>query len=824
MPITRRLDQITNIYNSWTIDTVDAIVTTMTTNAFSLNNLDSLPIGVALPLREFLSACRRNPHNGWTVEYYAMIGREDFAEQASGNKCLTLHKSVPLPQHRVRLTLVLYQPVAMEPATELLSGVELENSEVTNLRFQDDRIEVVQKIMTCRQVPSLNAKVFADSTDDLIRSEQQNVLMSFANKLFALPIGRALFTFGTASNAVSETVHFPQVTVSAKLPPLNDVVHLDPTQAPQDLFEWPNFHNGVATGLRIPESSTAVHASWLEKNNPSTPTCNNGGFIFAMGLLGHLKKLERWQRMVYLQHQHVVTTVGMVLGVGASLCGTGDAYATKLMKVHIPRLNNFGPSGDRVDGASNVASEGTRCTGGVTHTASVFGLGLLHLGTSKRRFVEVLIDEIAAVDYALDDGSDSGAEGSFNERVKNREGHSVTAGLALGMVVLGKGSMARGLDGIGLLERLLGHIAGKGRDGIDGAGGEISAAGATIALGLMYLKTGDESVAAKLEIPETRHMLDYVRSDLLLVRTLSRNLVLWDATRATKQWIEDQVPAYVQEVVLLFDDDDGSLESLRHARYNIIAGACLSLAIKFAGSSSEEVFRLLLKYLDDFNLEASFPAITYREKLNKSVVRTCCDVIVVSLGVVMAGSGNLELLRRFHKLSDRISTDVSYGSHMALQMALGFLFLGGAAGFTLGSSDQAVAALVCALYPRFPMSAEDNCCHLQPLRHMWVMAVERRRCLVVRDVESRQACRIPVLITLKGDGKGTYPLVLRTWAPCILPELTRIKSVSVDSDRYLSLTVVGDEYLRRLFDTHTLFVKRKSGHLDYVKVTPNVEK
>ena len=49
---------------------------------------------------------------------------------------------------------------------------------------------------------------------------------------------------------------------------------------------------------------------------------------------------------------------------------------------------------------------------------------------------------------------------------------------------------------------------------------------------------------------------------------------------------------------------------------------------------------------------------------------------------------------------------------MAMSMALGFLFMGGGAR-TFATRDEAVAALVIALYPRFPRSTADNRYHHQ---------------------------------------------------------------------------------------------------------------
>jgi anaphase-promoting complex subunit 1 len=44
---------------------------------------------------------------------------------------------------------------------------------------------------------------------------------------------------------------------------------------------------------------------------------------------------------------------------------------------------------------------------------------------------------------------------------------------------------------------------------------------------------------------------------------------------------------------------------------------------------------------------------------------------------VMAGTGNLDVLRIARQLRKRHSADVSYGSHLAIHMAIGLLYLGG---------------------------------------------------------------------------------------------------------------------------------------------------
>jgi anaphase-promoting complex subunit 1 len=189
----------------------------------------------------------------------------------------------------------------------------------------------------------------------------------------------------------------------------------------------------------------------------------------------------------------------------------------------------------------------------------------------------------------------------------------------------------------------------------------------------------------------------------------------------------------------------------------------------------------------------------------------------------MASTGNITLLRRLHKLYQRTGSETSFGNHLACQMALGLLFLAKGS-YTLGTSNQAVAALVISLFPRFPTTSSDNQCHLQAFRHLWVLALESR-CLLTKDVETREICPVPMTITVSQDALkilGISNPKLSVMTPCILPEFQMIEFIEVESERYWPLEIDfkdgQSQGLRRLLETKLLYVKRKTGHLSYKKV------
>jgi hypothetical protein len=75
---------------------------------------------------------------------------------------------------------------------------------------------------------------------------------------------------------------------------------------------------------------------------------------------------------------------------------------------------------------------------------------------------------------------------------------------------------------------------------------DVTSPGATLALALMFLKTGDAAVAAAFAVPDTRFALDFVRPDLVQLRVLARALVLWDDVQPSDAWVQAQLPPLIQ--------------------------------------------------------------------------------------------------------------------------------------------------------------------------------------------------------------------------------------------------------------------------------------
>jgi hypothetical protein len=80
-----------------------------------------------------------------------------------------------------------------------------------------------------------------------------------------------------------------------------------------------------------------------------------------------------------------------------------------------------------------------------------------------------------------------------------------------------------------------------------------------------------------------------------------------------------------------------------------------------------------------------------QRQTDRQLVECCTCICALAAALVMAGTGDVPLLRTLRALRGRVDQDVQYGHHMAVASAIGFLFLGGGRA-TLSTSNEAIAA------------------------------------------------------------------------------------------------------------------------------------
>jgi len=243
----------------------------------------------------------------------------------------------------------------------------------------------------------------------------------------------------------------------------------------------------------------------------------------------------------------------------------------------------------------------------------------------------------------------------------------------------------------------------------------------------------------------------------------------------------------------------------------------MALGMRFAGSANEQAYHTLLKYGSTF---IGLLGKTASEQAGRTTVEACMNVVVLSLAAVMSGTGDLNVLRLCRHLHSRVGQSYShilYGSHMAIHMAIGLLFFGSGR-YTLSNSQSAVAAMICAFFPKFPTHSNDNRYHLQAFRHLYVLAAQPRL-IIPRDIVTGHACYTHFSVKFK-ESKWYKETTLILKAPFLLPQLELLSEVSIKDPRYWPVTFVEgknwDTLVSLLEKDGTMYVKQRIGCLSYV--------
>ncbi|KAG6735069.1 hypothetical protein I3842_01G302100 [Carya illinoinensis] len=819
---------------------------------FGLQQLDSLPSGVSLPLRHALDTCRESPPSDWPAAAYVLLGREDLALSCLACSCKSrelgtqthvnlISMSTPymLHLHPVTIPSAVSDTIGLESTKledtdsvdgSMTDGMEHIFNSSTQLRYgRDLRLNEVRRLLgSARPVAIQTSSNPSASDQDL----QQAQLWNLAQRTTALPIGRGAFTLATIYTLLTEAFTVPKLVLAGRLPAQqNATVNLDPNlRNIQEIKSWPEFHNAVAAGLRLAPLQGKMSRTWIIYNRPEEPNAVHAGLLLALGLHGYLHVLNITDIYQYYNQEHESTTAGLMLGLAASYRGTMQPAISKSLYFHIP--------------AQHPSSYPELEFPTLLQSAALMSVGLLYEGSAHPQTMQILLGEI---------GRRSGGD-----NVLEREGYAVSAGFSLGLVALGRGEDALGCKDT-MVDRLFHYIGVKEARNerspflalsaeeqsrgaprmMDGTvvNIDVTAPGATIALALMFLKTESEAIVSKLSIPHTQFDLQYVRPDFIMLRVIARNLIMWSRIHPSKDWIQSQIPVIVKNGVIgltvdASDFDDMEAEAFVQAYVNIVAGACISLGLRFAGTKNGDAQELLYEYAMYFLNEIKPVSATsgnifpkgLSHYIDRGTLETCLHLIVLSLSVVMAGSGHLQTFRLLRFLRSRNPADghANYGIQMAVSLAIGFLFLGGGMR-TFSTSNSSIAALLITLYPRLPTGPNDNRCHLQAFRHLYVLATEARWIQTV-DVDTGLPVYAPLEVTTRETEHYAETSFCEV-TPCLLPERAVLKTIRVCGPRYWPQVIelypedkswwtFWDK--NNPFNSGVLYIKRKVGACSYV--------
>ncbi|KAI1114002.1 hypothetical protein F5Y14DRAFT_194242 [Nemania sp. NC0429] len=755
--------------------------------------LESLPETILVPLRDTIAQCQPNPPSGWSTGILELIDRADVDSillPISSHR--NLSTNILTPSHNSSWDFnSLCQNVIEFNDTPVDDAAENDKQAVIRAIFKEDRRLDETKIMLNTTKPrSVRLDPLPEWSEPYYLEQQKEVVTRLATNTLSIPAGRGLMNYGLRFPLLTQKFVMHGFVLNCTVKPQNVTVGVDKSLFTEERIAWAFFHSGVAAGLSISRDAKGIDTSWILYNKPGNDLNNrHAGFLLALGLNGHLKDVAKWVAFKYLTPKHTMTSIGLLLGLAASYIGTMDSLITRLLSVHVTRMLPRGAA------ELNLSP--------LTQTTGIMGIGLLYCNSQHRRMSEIMMSEIEHIETEDD------------EEPLRTECYRLAAGFALGFINLGKGADLKGLHDMRITEKLL-TLASATKKVEQVHILDRSSAAAVVAIALIYMKSEDHIVARKIDVPDATLQFDYIRPDILLLRTVAKHLILWSEIEPTHEWIRKNLPRRYHYRVQTpttqsFDHiSRGPLNSTHLPFLTILAGLCFSLALRYAGSSNLVVRDLLLSYLHRFYAQCRDPKLdaTFDDKCVLVAARMCLDVVALSCATVMAGTCDLKVLRILRSLHGRNDPDTTYGSHMATHMAIGVLSLG-CGTQTFSTSNLAIASLLVAFYPVFPDSVQDNKSHLQAFRHFWVLATDPR-CLVTKDVATNTPVGVPISIRLKNSPSSEEDQVRTT--PCLLPPLNEVSSIRTTSSEFWNIELdfnAHPEYIESFKRTQALYLRRR---------------
>ncbi|KAI0517777.1 hypothetical protein F5B22DRAFT_602350 [Xylaria bambusicola] len=755
--------------------------------------LESLPEAILVPLRDAIAQCQPNPPPGWSRGMLELVDRADVNSILLSSTGYRNHSTnVLTPTHNASWDFSSLCQNVMEfndaPADDV---AESDKQAVIRAIFKDDRrLDETKMMLNTTKPRSVRLDPLPEWSEPFYLEQQKEIVTRFATNTLSIPSGRGLMNYGLRFPLLTQKFHMNGFVLNCTVKPQNVIVGVDKSLFTEEKIAWAFFHSGVAAGLSISRDAKGIDTSWILYNKPGNDLNNrHAGFLLALGLNGHLKDVAKWVAFKYLTPKHTMTSIGLLLGLAASYIGTMDSLITRLLSVHVTRMLPRGAA------ELNLSP--------LTQTTGIMGIGLLYCNSQHRRMSEIMMSEIEHV------------EAEDDEEPLRTECYRLAAGFALGYINMGKGADLKGLHDMRITEKLL-TLASATKKVEQVHILDRSSAAAVVAIALIYMKSEDHIVARKIDVPDATLQFDYIRPDILLLRTVAKHLILWSEMKPSHEWIRKNLPRRYHHRVesptaISFDHvSRGPLNSTHLPFLTILAGLCFSLALRYAGSSNVTVRDLLLSYFHRFYAQCKDPQpnATFDSRCVQVAARMCLDVVALSCATVMAGTCDLKVLRVLRSLHGRNDPDTTYGSHMAAHMALGVLSLG-CGTQTLNTSNLAIASLLVAFYPVFPDSVQDNKSHLQAFRHFWVLATDPR-CLVTKDVATNTPVSVPITIQLKSSSSPADSEVRTT--PCLLPPLSEVSSIRTTSSEFWNIELdftAHPEHIESFKRTQTLYLRRR---------------
>jgi hypothetical protein len=243
----------------------------------------------------------------------------------------------------------------------------------------------IQRMLNISDLIRIKSKYIehAHEDEDKLEFEAQNLLRRFAVRRMSVLIGRGATTINTDRSLFTEVLHIPKINLIALLENSNRKVTLE---RKEENMNWPEFHNGVSVGLKIPreileQKNKDTLRTWIDYQKTNYESFDKSGLCYALGLQGLLYCFQPTDMYLYLKPYYEPRSIGIMLGLAASKIGSRDESVHKTIGVH---LSCMLPENAELHLAMTV------------DCAALVSYGLLYKGTCNKQLTHQMLKQILA--------------------------------------------------------------------------------------------------------------------------------------------------------------------------------------------------------------------------------------------------------------------------------------------------------------------------------------------------------------------------------------------------------------------------------------------
>jgi len=190
----------------------------------------------------------------------------------------------------------------------------------------------------------------------------------------------------------------------------------------------------------------------------------------------------------------------------------------------------------------------------------------------------------------------------------------------------------------------------------------ITAPAGLLALSLIYLKSNNIEVCKRITIPNSFTGIENTNPNHILLKTVARNLIMWDSIQNTSEFIYDQIPDLIRFIYekrlkdiherysLKYNVEEIDYNTVTLIYVNIISGCIMSMGLKYAGTGDYQTIETIYEQITKFRKIKQTKCDLANDPANKSSLDQynqfsilCVSLLACSL--ILAGTCDIKLLK-----------------------------------------------------------------------------------------------------------------------------------------------------------------------------------